>query len=303
MNRLTSVVVAVDFSPCSFSALTTAARLARRDGATLHVLHVVETLAVSDLAEALGMSDGAVRELAEDDATEAIQAELARIEAPTGIHIDVSFGAPQREIRRVVEDVQADLLVMGVHGHEGGGKGVGTFATRAIRNAPVDVLLVREGQDGPFTHVLTCTDFSETARRAVARGVSVATRDQARFTLLHVFWGPWHRLSYRTQPPAASPEYRVEYMTLLRSRLARESAEHAEALAGIEHADELFDASHYGEAIARFEKESGADLVVLGTRGRTNLRDVFLGSTAERVLRQTNCSLLAVKPADVISER
>jgi nucleotide-binding universal stress UspA family protein len=42
----------------------------------------------------------------------------------------------------------------------------------------------------------------------------------------------------------------------------------------------------------------GADLIVLGTRGHTNLRDVLLGSTAERALSESTCSILAVKPAD-----
>jgi len=42
----------------------------------------------------------------------------------------------------------------------------------------------------------------------------------------------------------------------------------------------------------------GADLVVIGTRGRANLRDLLLGSTAEKLLRELNTSVLAVKPAD-----
>jgi nucleotide-binding universal stress UspA family protein len=40
----------------------------------------------------------------------------------------------------------------------------------------------------------------------------------------------------------------------------------------------------------------GADLTVLGTRGKTNLRDMLLGSAAERVLAESRCSVLAVKP-------
>jgi nucleotide-binding universal stress UspA family protein len=40
-----------------------------------------------------------------------------------------------------------------------------------------------------------------------------------------------------------------------------------------------------------------ADLIALGTRGRTNLRDVLLGSTAERVIRSAGRSVLAVRPA------
>jgi nucleotide-binding universal stress UspA family protein len=49
--------------------------------------------------------------------------------------------------------------------------------------------------------------------------------------------------------------------------------------------------------IADYAARVGADLTVLGTRGKTNLRDILLGSTAERVLAESRCSVLAVKPA------
>lgn len=39
-----------------------------------------------------------------------------------------------------------------------------------------------------------------------------------------------------------------------------------------------------------------ADLIVLGTKGKTNLKYVLLGSTAERLLRDVPCSVLAIKP-------
>lgn len=46
--------------------------------------------------------------------------------------------------------------------------------------------------------------------------------------------------------------------------------------------------------IVEYTREIGADLIVLGTRGRTNLRYVMAGSTAERLLRELPCSVLAV---------
>jgi nucleotide-binding universal stress UspA family protein len=42
--------------------------------------------------------------------------------------------------------------------------------------------------------------------------------------------------------------------------------------------------------------ESDADLVVLGTRGRTGLKGIFLGTTAERLIHDSPCSALTVKP-------
>jgi len=61
----------------------------------------------------------------------------------------------------------------------------------------------------------------------------------------------------------------------------------------------LFDFPGHGRGITEFARQVGADLVVLGTRGRTNLRDLLLGSTAERVVRDAPCSILTVKPDEL----
>ncbi|MFC0308497.1 universal stress protein UspE [Gallibacterium trehalosifermentans] len=55
------------------------------------------------------------------------------------------------------------------------------------------------------------------------------------------------------------------------------------------------------EVIPRVAQEIGAELVVLGTIGRTGLSAVLLGNTAEHVISHLNCNLLAIKPAKNIS--
>ena len=150
--------------------------------------------------------------------------------------------------------------------------------------------------------MLGCTDFSDTARRAVAQAVATARGDGARFTLLHVYWGPWNRKAYGMES-STSPKLKQEYQAFMRARLTQESARHADDLIGILHCDQLIDTANHGEAIARHAKESMADLIVLGTRGRTTVHDLFVGSTAERVLRNTSSSLLAVKPEAVLLAR
>jgi nucleotide-binding universal stress UspA family protein len=45
-----------------------------------------------------------------------------------------------------------------------------------------------------------------------------------------------------------------------------------------------------------YAREKAIELVVVGTIGRTNLREILLGSTAERVVRDSPCSVLAVRP-------
>ena len=52
------------------------------------------------------------------------------------------------------------------------------------------------------------------------------------------------------------------------------------------------------EAIANAAKETGADLVVMGTRGLSGLKHILLGSVAERTIRIAPCPVLTVKAGE-----
>ena len=52
------------------------------------------------------------------------------------------------------------------------------------------------------------------------------------------------------------------------------------------------------DGIVQFIESSETDLVVVGTRGRTGMRAVLLGTVAERIVRESPCSVLAVKADD-----
>lgn len=50
------------------------------------------------------------------------------------------------------------------------------------------------------------------------------------------------------------------------------------------------------EQIPAFARQIDADLIIMGTVGRTGVRGVFMGNTAETILNQIDCSVLAIKP-------
>jgi len=102
-------------------------------------------------------------------------------------------------------------------------------------------------------------------------------------------------LSQRLQ--AGHPDYQMQYRTGLLRRLQEFSESLRDEMGDLKPEYDLFEYRGYGNGIIEFAKQVDADLVVLGTRGRTNLRDMLWGSTAERVVRHTPCSVLAVKPA------
>ncbi|MEN8132397.1 MAG: universal stress protein [Pseudomonadota bacterium] len=58
---------------------------------------------------------------------------------------------------------------------------------------------------------------------------------------------------------------------------------------------------HPAEVIPEFVNELGVDLIVLGTAARSGLQGLIYGNTAEKVLKEINCSIMAVKPDDFVS--
>jgi len=298
MNQLTSILVCVDFSESSKTALAQAGRIARWNGAALHVVHVILPRVVEDLAAVRGVS----REEMAASLTSAVDEDLRKLEAgvesvPPDTQHHVRIGAGFEEIRAVAREVNADLAVMGVVGADESTAGAGSLATKCVRKLPTRVLLVHSEHRSAFERVVACVDFSETSKQAIEQAVRVAKSDRAALYVLHVFKGPWHVLHYRAATPESSPQFRKQYTDRLRDELESFFKPFAADAEGVEVHCELLDHANYGRGIVEFASENQADLVVLGTEGHANLRYLFLGSTAERVLREVPCSVLTVKPA------
>jgi nucleotide-binding universal stress UspA family protein len=137
------ILVPVDFSANSTRALDYAQGLALRFDAALHLVHVCETptmLASMD-AYAIAYSDWSQR--LGDEAERQLVKVAAALEAK--VTTEVLFGNPPLAIVEAAETNDADLIVMGTHGH-GAMMHVlmGNVAERVVRTAPCPVLTVRE---------------------------------------------------------------------------------------------------------------------------------------------------------------
>ena len=123
----------------------------------------------------------------------------------------------------------------------------------------------------------------------------MAQRFGARVDVLHVFMLPASAIGPYGIPPSD------EVVAKLRAR-AEELLEGASE--PLEHAEVAFERHlHQGlpsEVVAREAERLGSDLIVMGTRGHTGLKHVFLGSVTERTVRIAPCSVLTTKDGDAI---
>jgi nucleotide-binding universal stress UspA family protein len=290
MDNLKSILAAVDLSSCSRAALGQAVRLAGKSGAALHVLHVVESRVVEDLEEVMPKGSGA-RETIVADAKRALEKFAGGAKA----HCEVVVGAPLDAIFAKARATSANLLVMGAYGTTGAGRGAGSLALQVARKSPTNVLLVDGTHTAAFDSALVGIDFSDHSLRALDEGIRVARLEGCPLHAVHVFAPP--PLHYRAPTPQASPDYQRQFHAALQRRLDAIVDERRKAAGKIEVTAALVEHTSYAQGLLDYARRKGIDLVVVGTLGKTNLRYALLGSTAERVVRDSPCSVLAIPPA------
>lgn len=297
MSSPVRIVVGIDFTPTCRAALQQALRLAAGDGAVIAV-HVIDTLVVSDLQEALPERAETLCAEIIADAQRLWREFSAAVPGAAAVRFEVGVNNRAAGILAAARAHGAELLVLGAGGRRGPEVGVGTVASACVRRGPADVLIVRGEQAGPFRRIVACVDFSETSRRALQRAAELAVRDGAALEVVHVFDAPWRQLHYRAPTLEAEPQFEAQYRRTLSARLEGFVAESGADVQAARPVCALCDCSGHRSGIVEYAQRAGAELIALGARGRTNLRDVLLGSTAEKALRETQCSVLAVKPVE-----
>jgi nucleotide-binding universal stress UspA family protein len=297
MKPLRNIIVAIDFSRPSINALRGAARMAQWAGVELAVIHVVDRGALEAMASQADLEKVDVEERARARLEEFVGQHLRLAVA---VHFEILVGHPFEEIVSFCERRQADLLVMGAQGNSGRGWRTGVLATNCVRRAPVDVLLVRGFQDKKFNRILVCVDFSETSKRAIEQGIMLALQDRAAVEFLFVFQ-PVNEMTgdlaafVQIMPPVNNIDYRKTAEKDLKAFLQP----YLEGVGDLEVETTVIENSRISDAIIDYANDSGANLVVLGTRGRTVLkRLLFMGTTAERIVAEAPCSVLSVKPRE-----
>ncbi len=139
--------------------------------------------------------------------------------------------------------------------------------------------------------ILSPTDFSDTANTAVVQAQALAQQAGCELVLMHVLMEPAFGLAEGSAyaPPLLADEYQ---------RAMREKLEKLAGELGAAHGTRVSTKVAHGtahEAIVRAADEEGADLIVMGTHGRTGLSHFFLGSVAERVVRTSKVPVLTVR--------
>lgn len=207
------------------------------------------------------------------------------LEHPEVAQIVCRFGDPYAEIVSAAQG--ADLVVCGATGENYSDEiFLGSTASRLLRESPVPVCVVPDGSAFDRGTILVPVAFDHSGRNALRYAVNLARRLDAPLCLVH---------AVDVRHPVYARQPTGEDIT----RLIEEARGQLELWAQEEGAGDLmvsFDvltgepAAVIRKAVLRFE----AGIVVMGTHGRGAQTRYFLGSVAERTVRQPPCPIIAI---------
>ncbi len=136
-------------------------------------------------------------------------------------------------------------------------------------------------------------DFSDASRAAMEVAADLARRTGAELVLLHAYPIPGY--TFPDGSVVASPRMMQELADQAQRHL-QEWRVDAERIVGAARVTAEKAIGEPAAEILSFARARGADLIVVGTHGRTGIEHARMGSIAERVVRRAHCPVLTVRP-------
>jgi len=320
MNRFNRILCVVTSLKSSKAALDRAVTLAENNQARLTAVAVAQPVSVG-----MGMPDGGpisadLQAAMVSDCAQKLESAVApylsRVEIKTKVLVGVQFTEIIREVLRN----QHDLLVKPCESLEWLDQIFGSEDMHLLRKCPCPLWLIKPTVPKTYRCILAAVDVNDSYpelelksrcllnEHIVELATSMALADFSELHIVHAWEAIGEselRGSFMHMPEEKVTAYVEEVRRKREANLERLMLKVTGDL-GQEALDYLKPGVHLVKGWERkvipvLAKQVEADLVVMGTVSRTGVPGLIMGNTAESILNQLECSVLAIKPVDFVS--
>ena len=293
-TKIERILCPVDFSEYSVRACAYASSLAHHCGAKLFVQHVVEIwqYPCSSFAPTFDEYEKFWKDLRAQSREQLRSLVAGQISNDIEAESVTSQGVAADCILSFATQHKINLIVMGTHGVSGFERlMLGSATEKVLRKATCPVLAVPElpaetvasmtsGNEVKLRQIVACADFSESSNDAVDYAISVAEDYDAKLILVHVLEGvSASQLAEETAVAYRNLDGLIPRQTRLGSKI-----------------ETIVRSGRAYREIGKIARDIGADLIVMGARGRNSVDAIFFGSTTYRGIQSGVCPVLAICP-------
>jgi nucleotide-binding universal stress UspA family protein len=283
------LLVGTDFSPGAAGVLTRVPRLPLAPRAEVTVLHVMPAwLNPAVHGRQVRQAEGRLRRAGTRLLRGLATAGLGEVRVRTLL----AQGEPWAEI--LGRSAGADLVVVGRHGRRSfRDLLVGSTAERVVRHAMVPTLLVGGPARSAYRRPLAAVERDRMSRVTLEVAARLLDGRRSVLDVVHAYSPAYEGMVARVGTPAGRAAYRRESRTEARRAITefvrRSTAAQAVRRIRLRRADPR-------RAILDEARARRADLIAVGTHGRTGVAHALLGSVAEAVMRHAACDVLVAPP-------
>jgi universal stress protein E len=310
MKRFQRILVAVDLAsgdelvsdelvPPSQESVAQAIWLAGHSGAELLFLYALD---ISERARQL-IDQDQIRSSNVLGHAQSVLRRLVERAKSAGVQADsrVVFGMSWVETLRQVELGEHDLVISGTrHRSRIRSMLLGSTGMKLLRKCPCPVWITQPRKHRQLSSIVAATDFSPVCDYALDLAASLVALNGAALHIVHAL----SLADDTTLRRAGMSEADISAYRNDAQRNAQEQMQQLlarEALQGLAKKPTLhIEAGDADQVILQQIATQSADLLAMGTIARSGLSGMLMGNTAERLLPQVDCSLLAVKPVDFV---
>ncbi len=283
------LLLATDGSQFSEGAIREAILLAKRCSSKLSVLSVIETnpeyetIAPQLLEKAEKSAQKHLESVKEQAKKEGVECATSILEGEDSFHY-ISDEAARNKI---------SMIIMGRRGKRGLKRLVmGSTTARVIGHAPCNVLVVPSAARVEFKSIVVATDGSKYSLAAASEAIGLAKQNKSELTVISVV--PSELMT------TADIDFTMAHKELLADKEMHEAEKNVKAVKETAQKEGVavkafVMSGRPADAVIEIAKDKNADLIVLGSHGRTGLEKLLMGSVAERVIVLTSCAVLVVK--------
>lgn len=306
MKRFKNILLLYDGAVGTDAALSRAQSLARSNGATLTLFEVVQQVPrdVLSLLGPLTRDDVEVQERYLEERRANLERLAASMRADDiAVEVSVVRGIPFIEVIRAVLRDDHDLVIMVADSVKGLRTiTFGSTSMHLMRKCPCPIWVINPKAGHSFRRILAAIDpppgeqgNGELDIKIMQLASSLSRMEGCDLEVLHAWDLVGRDLeTSRSEAPETKMTELVERNRSVHDDAVRRLLSDID-LAGTEPEVNLPRGEPWA-IIPRFARDHAVDLIVMGTVTRTGISGFFIGDTAEQVLQQVDCSVLAVKP-------